>query len=64
MATSRASSLPPLTGGNPFWSEEANFQLRLATARPQDLPVPSDDELEQPLEKGQGQVKAPARGGW
>ena len=57
MATSRASSLPPLTGGNPFWSEEANFQLRLATARPQDLPVPSDDELEQPLERGRARSR-------
>ena len=54
MATFRASSLPPVASGNPFWSEDANFQLRLAAARPQDLPVPSDDELEegQPLERG------------
>ena len=51
MALSRASSLPALAAGNPFWSEGANLRLQVAVARPQDLPAPSDDELEetQPL---------------
>ena len=54
MASGRSSSLPPGDLGNPFWSERTKMRLQLAAARPQDLPIPSDDDLEdrQPLERG------------
>ena len=50
MASFRSSSLP--VGGNPFWSESATLRLQVAAARPQDLPVPSDDELEERQRSG------------
>ena len=39
----------PVGGGNPFWSEKATTEFRLAVSRPMDLPperypVPGDDE--------------------
>ena len=41
----RASSLP--SGGNPFWSEKAWNEWRIAWARPPSLPVPEWEEGEQ-----------------
>ena len=48
MAMRRGSSVP-VGGGNPFWSEKATTEFRLAVSRPMDLPperhpVPGDDE--------------------
>ena len=55
MSFARGSSLPALTAGNPFWNASLRFQV--AAARPQDLPVVSDDELEE----GQSQVRGRTR---
>ena len=38
----RSSSVPPLRG-NPFWSDHAQAEHRLAEARPRDLPPVPDD---------------------
>ena len=42
----RTRSLPPHI--NPFWSMKASDEFRLARARPVDLPVPDDQDLQSP----------------
>ena len=44
MATRRGASVPLGGGGNAFWSERTREEWNLMRQRPQDLPVPGDDE--------------------
>ena len=55
MSFARASSLP---AGNPFWSENASLRFQVAAARPRDLPVPSDDELEEGQSQERGRTRS------
>ena len=50
----RASSLP--SAGNPFWSEKAWNEWRIAWARPPSLPVPDWEEGEQQQQQQQMQI--------
>lgn len=51
-AMERSSSLPP----NPFWSERAQMEHRLTESRPEELPIPDDEEG---VSEGEGKVNSP-----
>lgn len=44
----RSSSVPAPGSGNPFWSERVRRDYQVAAARPDDLPIPSDTDLDAP----------------
>ena len=46
LAMERASSLPPVTSANPFWSERARDEWQVQAARPEDLPNAEDMVME------------------
>ena len=48
----RSSSLPP----NPFWSEKAQMEHRLMESRPEELPIPDDEEG---VSEGEGKANSP-----
>ena len=51
-AMERSSSLPP----NPFWSEKAQMEHRLMESRPEELPIPDDEEG---VSEGEGKANSP-----
>jgi hypothetical protein len=51
----RSSSLPP----NPFWSEKAQMEHRLMESRPEELPIPDDEEG---VSEGEGKANSPEPG--
>ena len=64
MSMVRASSTP--ANGNPFWSDKVRGEWELAQSRPENLPIPHDNDLEDPkesipLEKGEAAVKRKER---
>ena len=45
MAAERSQSMPPGDIVNPWWSERLQAEALLRRQRPEDLPIPQDDDL-------------------
>ena len=62
MAMERAQSLPPGDIVNPWWSERLQAEALLRHQRPEDLPIPQDDDLDMEAVQDNGAAGCSGKG--